>query len=117
MSIAIAMITTPATVRAQETNKPAAKQTKHAKPSVTPLHGKVKSVDQTAKTITVGKTTVQITSETRFLKDGKPATLEDVTVGENIGGAYKKSADGKKDATMIRIGPKPESAKKARKTK
>jgi hypothetical protein len=76
----------------------------------------VKSVDQTAKTITVGKTTVQITSETRFSKDGKPATLEDVTVGETISCAYK-TMDGKKDATMVRIGAKPETAKKTRKTK
>ena len=47
-----------------------------------PFRGKLAAVDKTAKTIKVGKSIYQITSETRLLKGGKPATLGDGVVGE-----------------------------------
>ncbi len=114
----------PTQIRAQDTNMPskhavekkATKETKETteklarKPGVTPFHGKLKAVDKNAKTITVGKTTVQITSDTKILKDGKPATLTDAVVGEQVGGAYKKADDGKLNATKIHFGAKPEAA-------
>ena len=88
------------------------KKTVKAEPALT---GKVSAVDTTAATVTVGKTTVNITSETKITKDGKPATLADITVGEKIGGAYKKDEAGKMNAVSIRIGEKPE--KEGKKTK
>ncbi len=80
------------------------------KPAQTPFHGKLKSVDKTAKTITIGERTIQITEETKMVKDGKPATLEDAVVGEPVGGAFKKTESGKLNATTIRFGAKPETA-------
>lgn len=83
-----------------------------------PFRGKIGAVDKTAKTITVGERTFQITSQTRIMKAGKPATLDDAAVGEEIGGSYKKADDGKLIAQTIRIGPRPEGAsggKKGRK--
>jgi hypothetical protein len=77
-----------------------------------PLNGKVAKVDKSAKTITVGETTVQITSETRIMKAGKPATLEDAVVGEEVGIYYVKGDDGKLTARSVRIGPRPEGAEK-----
>src|ERR1700756_312715 len=47
-----------------------------------PFHGKLVAVDKVAKTITVGKRTFLITSETKIKKGGKPATLEGGVVGE-----------------------------------
>ncbi|MGH7988934.1 MAG: hypothetical protein ACREDS_01890, partial [Limisphaerales bacterium] len=66
----------------------------------------VSALDANAMTLTVGKLTVQVTSETKITKDGKPATLADGAVGEPIGGYYKKDADGKLHATTIHFGGK-----------
>ncbi len=71
-----------------------------------PFHGKLVSIDKTAKTITVGKRTFQITSETKIKKSGKPATLEDGVVGETVSGYIKPGADGKLNATTVNFGPK-----------
>ena len=105
----------PAHVRAQTTNKaPTEKKapsdtkpasTSEKKASAGPFHGKLAAVDQVAKTITVGKRTFQITSETKLKKAGKPATLEDGVVGEEVSG-YIKPADGKLMATTVNFGPK-----------
>lgn len=118
--IAAALVAAPAVLRAED--KPAAPEASqsadHAakKKGVVPFHGKVAAVDTTAATVTVGKTTVNITSETKITKDGKPATLTDITVGEKIGGAYKKDEAGKMNAVSIRIGEKPaKEGKKAKK--
>ena len=70
------------------------------------------AVDKTAKTITVGKHTYQVTSETRIFKGDKPGTLEDGVIGEQVNLGYKPAADGKLMATKITFGPKPESADK-----
>ena len=112
--VATAIAGMPTQVWAQQTNKhehavgkPEAKANKSG---VTPFHGKLKAVDKTAKTISVGETTVQITSDTKIMKTGKPATLEDGVIGEPVSGAYKKSTDGKLNATTLRFGAKPEAA-------
>jgi hypothetical protein len=64
------------------------------------------ALDANAMTLTVGKLTVQVTSETKITKDGKPATLADGVVGEPASGYYKKDADGKLSATTIHFGSK-----------
>lgn len=123
--LAAALVAGPATLNAQETNKHAEKKVTHEKVSksgVIPFHGKLKAADKTAKTITIGETTVQITSDTKIQKNGKPATFDDAVVGESVGGAYKKSDDGKLNAVSLRIGAKPEAkpegeAKKEKKKK
>jgi len=77
-----------------------------------PYNGKVTAIDKTAKTVTVGERTFQITSETRIMKAGKPATLDDGVVGEVVGGQYRKTDDGKLVAQSVRFGPKPEGAER-----
>src|SRR5437867_10042428 len=60
-----------------------------AKPTRLPFGGKLKAVDKVAKTITIdreNKNTFAVTSETRITKAGKPATLDDAVVGDNVGG-------------------------------
>ena len=73
-----------------------------------PLRGKVAAIDKAAKTIKVGETTVNVTSETRIEKDGKPATLDDGKVGEDVMIAYTKTEDGKNSARRIWFGQRPE---------
>lgn len=105
----------PLQLNAQTSEKPAAEKKEKAKPAVTPFHGKLKAIDKTAKTITVGEHTIQITSETKITKDGKPATLDEGVTDEMVAGAYKKADDGTLHATSIRFGAKAEEPKKEKK--
>lgn len=112
--VAAALIAAPAVLRAEDkpANQEPGQSAEHApkKKGVTPFHGKVAAVDATAATLTVGNTTVNITSDTKIVKDGKPATMADIKVGEKISGAYKKDESGKMNAVSIHIGDKPEKA-------
>lgn len=77
-----------------------------SKSSVLPFHGKLKAVDAAGGTVSIGTRTFTITSETIIIKNGKPATLSDGVVGDETGGAYKKTADGKLVITKLRFGAK-----------
>ena len=116
--IAAALVAVPAASRAED--KPAATPATPAAPAAPakkhgalPFHGKIAAVDATASTITVGSLTLNITSETKITKDGKPATLADFAVGDKVGGSYKKDGD-KLNATVLHPakGDKAESKKK-----
>jgi hypothetical protein len=78
-----------------------------------PFHGKLGG--KTDSSITVGTRTFEVTPDTKLAKAGKPATLADATVGEDVGGSYQER-DGKLVAKSVRFGPKPEAEKKAKKT-
>ena len=80
-----------------------------------PFHGKVDSVNQASKTIKVGELTFQVVSATKFVKSGKPATMDDVKVGEEVGGSYHKVDGGKLELGSMRIGPKAEKTPKKEK--
>jgi hypothetical protein len=80
-------------------------------PRAIPFRGKIDAVDMQAKTIKVGERTFQITSDTRIMKAGKPATLENATVGEEVGGAYREGEDKKLNLVSLRVGPRPEAPK------
>jgi hypothetical protein len=69
--------------------------------------GKVSNVDTNAMTLTIGKRTFDITSETRISKSGKPAILSDIVVDDKVGIAYKKAGD-KFNAVTIKDAMKPE---------
>jgi hypothetical protein len=91
--------------------KPAKKEAAPAARAV-PFRGKIAAVDKSAKTIKVGERTFHVTSDTRIVKAGKPATLDDATVGEDVGGAYRESEDKKMNLVSLRIGARPEAPKK-----
>lgn len=80
-----------------------------------PFRGKVGAINKTAKTVTVGERVFHITPETRIVKGGKPAKLEDGVIGDEIGGSYRKGSDGKLTAAMVRFGPRPEGEAKGKK--
>jgi hypothetical protein len=115
--LAVAVSGMPVALHAQDTNAPAttapATNSPPAAPKKSralPFHGKVEAIDTTAKTISVGKLTIQITSQTRIMKNGNPATLEDGTVGDIVSGNYKKDAEGKLNALIVRFGVKPKAS-------
>ena len=122
--LAAAIAGMPAQLLAQTTNTPAPakkstaakKESKKAK-GAHPFNGKLAAVDKVAKTIKVGESVYQITSETKITKDGKPATLEDGVVGEPVSGYVKPAEDGKMPATTVHFGAKGDSKKKDKKEK
>ena len=71
--------------------------------------GKITAIDKVAKTITVGDKVFQVTSDTKIKKAGKPATLDDGAVGDEVGLLAKKSKDGAPALVTLRFGPKPEA--------
>ena len=76
-----------------------------------PFRGKLAAVDKKNMTISIeGKEkqrVIQITSQTRIMKAGKPATLDDATVGEQVAGQLTRTPDGKEEANSLRIGAMP----------
>jgi hypothetical protein len=89
-------------------NAPESREKKTVKTRSMPIHGKLAAVDKQAKTITVGESVLWITDETKIFKDGKPATLDDAVKGEPVVATYRAGADKKREAMMIRFGPKPD---------
>jgi hypothetical protein len=107
-------------LQAQSTNATSKKgqtdeKDKSAHKSAHPFHGKLAAVDQAAKTITIGKSVYQITSETKITKSGKPAVLADGVIGEEASGYAKPLDGGKMYAASLNFGPKPEGKTAAKK--
>jgi hypothetical protein len=117
--LCIAVAGLPIGARGQATNAPATKmkEAKAKKPSTLPMNGKLKAVDKTARTISVGTRTFQVTAETRISKGELPATLDDSVVGEAVSGAYQKGENGKLTALSLHFGPKPAKPVKVTKEK
>jgi hypothetical protein len=116
--LAASFLTAPLTASAQANNasdkaKPAEAATKAPRPY--PFSGKLGAVDKEKKTITIiGKErsrTLHLNDETKIQKLGKPATLEDAAVGEEVAGQLRKTDDGKETLVSLRIGPKVEEVK------
>jgi hypothetical protein len=114
----------PVQLLAQTTNKPAAAKKESPvkvnsaakKKSAHPFHGNLAAVDKAAKTIKLGESVYQITSETKITKDGRPATLGDGVIGEPVSGYAKPTNDGKMAATTVRFGAKTEDKGAEKKT-
>jgi hypothetical protein len=115
--LAAAIAGMPAQLLAQTTNTPApakksaAKKESKKAAKAHPFNGKLAAVDKVAKTIKIGESVYQITSETKITKDGKPATLDDGVVGEPVSGYVKPTEDGKTPATTVHFGGKGDSKK------
>ena len=88
------------------TNAPAApaKPKKHDSQS---FRGTVSAIDTNAMTLTVESRTFEVTSTTKITKNGQPAILSDIAVGDKVSGSYKKAEDGKLAASKITDGKKP----------
>ena len=111
--LAAALVAMPALSRAEgaSTNAPASSDQTTAKPKKHEglvFRGTVSAIDAKAMTLTVETRTFAITADTKIIKDGKSATLADGVVGEQVSGAYKKTDDGKLNATSIHFGAKVE---------
>lgn len=117
--LTVALLGTAFSTRAED-QKSASNPTASQRDKI-PFHGKLAAVDKAAMTITLegkeSRRVFQITADTRLTKLGKPATLEDAVTGEDVGGLYRKTEDGRLEAVSVRFGPKPEGEKPGRKEK
>jgi hypothetical protein len=110
--LAALVLGVPMGASAQSNSAPstATPATPEAKARAFPFRGKIGAVDKVAMTLTLeGKTTnrvFEITSATKLMKAGKPATLADAVVGEPVTGQCTKTADGKYVAKTVYIGGK-----------
>lgn len=86
-------------------------------PRHVPFHGKVDTLDKTAGTLKIGDRTFHVTAGTKITKAGKPASFEEATVGEQVGGAYQLREGGRLEVTSLRIGPKPAKEEKGEEKK
>lgn len=108
--LAVAVMAAPLAVSAQDAPASAPAKSKGKKSEHLVFNGKLTSVDTNALTLTVGKRTFEITSDTKINKHGKPATLSEGVVGETVAGSYKQGADGKLIATTVNFGKKSKDA-------
>ena len=99
----------------QAADQPAEAPKPEKKASGMPFRGAVTAVDKAAKTITLGEKekarVFQITSQTKIRKDKKPATLEDVLVGERVGGYARENTQGKMEVVTLNAGLPPKKPK------
>ena len=75
-------------------------------------------MDKAAKTVKLSGEkgrVLQIVATTKILKDGKPATLDDLKDGDDVYGGYKAGAEGKLEATTLNIGKPPAKKKEEKK--
>ena len=80
----------------------------------TSYHGKIASVDATAKTFTVGSRTIKVIDETKITKQGAAATMTDIVADEEVRGAYWKKEDGSLEAKSVKLGAMTEEEKAKR---
>lgn len=112
---AFAAGSTVATLAADKADKTPSTKTEKAadrKEARPPFHGKISAVDLAARTVKVGERTFHVTPTTKIMMSGKPATLEDAKVGEDVGGQYREGEAGRLEALSLRVGPKPEKKAK-----
>ena len=110
-AVALAALTVMAAEKsADKPKKETPKSKAEASGQVVPFRGKIASKTDTS--ITIGERTIEITSDTKIAKNGKPATLADAAVGDEVGGQYR-TENNKLIARSLRIGPKPDADKEA----
>lgn len=109
LSLVAAAIAGMTSVRADDTNS----ATADAKPAqANRFMGTISAVDTNAMTFTVGEQTFNVTSESQLSRNGQPATIADLVVGDPARGGYTTDANGKLDATKARFGKKMGGKKK-----
>lgn len=90
-------------------------ETRPARNAGYPFRGRLKAVDLTAKTLTLAgrekDRVFHVTTETKFTKDGKPATLADGAKVEEVAGYARTGKDGRAEAVTVRFGPAPRDVK------
>lgn len=96
---------------AEKTPSTPAVKTQSGKTKHRPFHGTIKSVDKTARILTLNgpkAQTFKIISETKINRDSKPAGIDALVAGETLGGYARQASDGTWEALTLNVGKKPE---------
>ncbi|MEP7249652.1 MAG: DUF5666 domain-containing protein [Spartobacteria bacterium] len=101
-----------APAKEKKTETATASESPMAKPRAIAYHGKVASIDASAKTFTIGKRTFVVTDKTQITKEGASATMADIAVGEKASGSYWKKDDGTLEAKSVKLGAKADATGK-----
>ena len=96
------------TLTAMAADRPASADAEKKSNRSVPFRGKIDVLDKSTKSFKVGTRTFQVVSETKIMKAGKPALIDDAAVGDEVGGAYREGEGGKLEVVSLRLGPKPE---------
>ncbi len=105
--ILIAVLTAVINTPLVAADKAAPEEKSEAKEKFRPFRGTIKSVDAGARSITLDGEKAQtfaIASDAKLTKEGKPATIADLSVGDAVGGRAKESGEGKWTAVTINAG-------------
>jgi len=111
--IVIAVITTFINVSSQAADKPAPAEKGEAKEKFRPFRGTIKSIDTGGRIITLDGEKAQtfaIAADAKLTKDGKPASVGDLAVGDIVGGRAKESGEGKWTAVTVNAGKRGDKA-------
>jgi hypothetical protein len=77
-----------------------------------PFRGKIVKVDSEKKTITLGgkerDRTFYVTEQSRVRRDGQPIKLEEVRIGDSVGGLARANGADKWDVVTLNVGEKPD---------
>ena len=94
---------------AAETPSPKTAANSPPKAKQRPFHGTIKSMNKAIKAIVLNGEKAQtffIIPETKIKKNGKPATLDQIAVGDSLGGYARQTPDGKWEALTLNVGDK-----------
>jgi hypothetical protein len=76
-------------------------------PAGMPIYGKVGAIDKGAGTITLQSTQkariFYVTAQTRVHRDGRPAKLDEVVIGQWIGGYARPDAEGRSTLSTLNL--------------
>lgn len=101
----LTMAGTIPSVRAAQNKLPPPKHENAAK--VEFFAGKIEELNVEAKWLKVDKQTYHITDKTKLLNRDKEIKLENLKVGTEVHGLAKKDDSGSLQATIVKVGPKP----------
>lgn len=85
----------------------AAAAKKQDKAKYRPFRGTIKAMDKAAKTITLEGEKAQqfvVNADTQIKKEGKAAALDNLAVGDRLGGRARENAAGQWEALTINVG-------------
>ena len=107
VSLAVVFTTEAAEPRPVITNDKAVEKSTTKKPKGMPFNGTISAVDKNANTISIGKQKVRIfhlSSSTKITRNKAPSTINDVVVGDHVGGYAFENAEGKLEVKTLNLG-------------
>lgn len=88
-------------------DQPAAVPAKDKEDKAELFSGKIEERNAEQKWLKIDKQTYYVTDKTKLLNNDKEIKFEDLVVGTEVNGLAKKNAEGKLEASIVKVGLKP----------